>query len=309
MGVLSGSLRRQAPALAVPRRGWGRLLRRSLPAYLLLLPFLIHFAVVVVYPFVYSIYLSFFQAGLNQDPSFVGLGNYVHLLADAEFKQSVANTGGFTVVVVLGQTVLALALAIAMNEPLRGRLAFRTASFVPVVTSWVAVSLIWVLIFSPSGLANQGLQALSRGPLPFFGDGRQAMAILMSVSVWKDLGYYMVIFLAALQAVPHEQVEAAAIDGANRLQSIWHVTVPSLRPVIYFVVSIATINAVQVFTQPYIMTDGGPLNATVSMVQELYRRAFVNLDFGYGSAIGTALLLILVTLSLLNKRASDWLER
>jgi ABC-type sugar transport system permease subunit len=135
------------------------------------------------------------------------------------------------------------------------------------------------------------------------------MAIVMAVGVWKDLGYYMIIYLAALQAVPGELVEAAAIDGASRWRSIWHVTIPSLRPVTYFVASIATINAMQVFTQPYVMTNGGPLNATISVVQLLYRHAFEQLEFGYGSAIGTVLLIILVVLSLANKKLSDLVAR
>jgi len=284
-------------------------LRRSWPAYLLLLPFIAHFIVVVVYPFFYSIYLSFFQAGLNQAPTFVGFQNYARLVTDPDFRQALVNTFDYTVIVVLAETSIPLALALMMNEPLRGRTALRIALFLPVITSYVVVALIWSIMFNDQGVVNGGLQALHLRPQPFFGDGKQAMAIVMAVGIWKDLGYYMIIYLAALQAVPHELVEASAIDGANRWRSLWHVTLPNLRPVIYFVASIATINAMQLFTQSYIMTNGGPLNATLSVVQLLYRAAFVNLEFGYGAAIGTALLVLLIGLSFLNKKISDWMSR
>jgi putative chitobiose transport system permease protein len=284
-------------------------LRRSWPAYLLLLPFLLHFLFVVAYPFFYSIYLSFFDASLGQDQTFIGLQNYAQLVNDAESRQSLLNTFAYTVVVVLAETTIPLALALALNEPLRGRTLLRIAIFLPVITAYVVVALIWSIMFNQQGVVNGALQALHLPAQPFFADGKQAMAIVMAVGVWKDLGYYMIIYLAALQAVPNELVEAAAIDGANRWRSIWHVTIPSLRPVTYFVASIATINAMQLFTQAYIMTNGGPLNATMSMVLLLYRLAFVELKFGYGAAIGTVLLVLLVLLSLLNKKISDWMSR
>jgi ABC-type sugar transport system permease subunit len=282
-------------------------LGRSWPAYLLLLPFLVHFLLVVVYPFFYSIYLSLFDAGLNQEPTFIGLQNYVRLAGDADFRLSLLNTIDYTVVVVLAETTIPLGLAILLNEPLRGRTLARIALFLPVITSYVVVALIWSIMFNAQGVVNTGLQAVHLPGQPFFADGKQSMAIVMAVGIWKDLGYYMVIYLAALQAVPRELVEAAAIDGASRLRSIWHVTIPNLRPVTYFVASIATINAMQVFTQAYVMTQGGPLNATMTVVLLLYRTAFVNLQFGYGAAIGVVLLLLLVALSFLNKQISDWM--
>jgi len=133
------------------------------------------------------------------------------------------------------------------------------------------------------------------------------MGIIIAVSIWKNLGYYMVIYLAALQGVPQELYEAAAVDGANKLRQTWHIAVPALRPVIYFVFTITIIRSMQVFEQSFIITNGGPLNATLSIVQLLYRHAFVNLEFGYGSAIATFLLVVLVALALLNRRVHDFL--
>jgi ABC-type sugar transport system permease subunit len=285
------------------------LIRKSWPAYLLLLPFIAHFIGVVAYPFFYSIYLSFFQAGLNQDPTFVGLDNYARLIGDGEFHQALLNTLYYTVVVVAATMVLPLALAIAMNAKLPGRTLFRVAIFLPVITSQVVVSLIWSILFNESGIVNQLLTAAHLPAQPFLAEGKHAMGIIMGLGTWQGLGYFMIIYLAALQGVPRELVEAAAIDGADRWRSVWHVTLPSIRPVIYFVASIATINSMQLFTQSYIITQGGPLNATLSIVQLLYRHAFVQLEFGYGSAMGTVLLLILVALSAGYKLIHDWAAR
>lgn len=283
--------------------------RRSWPAYVLLLPFIAHFVVVVGYPFFYSIYLSFFQAGLNQEPTFVGLDNYTRLISDGQFHQALLNTFYYTAVVVVSLIVLPLVLAIAMNAKLPGRSLFRVAIFLPVITSQVVVSLIWSILFNQGGIVNQLLAAAHLPAQPFLADGRQAMGIIMALSTWQGLGYYMIIYLAALQGVPRELVEAAAIDGAGRWRSVWHVTLPSIRPVIYFVASIATINSMQLFTQSYIITQGGPLDATLSIVQLLYRHAFVQLEFGYGSAMGTVLLLLLVALSAGYKLIHDWAAR
>jgi ABC-type sugar transport system permease subunit len=284
-------------------------LRRSWPAYVLLAPFLVHFFLVVAYPFFSSLYLSFFQAGLNDVPTFVGLGNYVQLMGDSTFHDALRNTTYYTVIVVVLETTLALGLALVLNEPLRGRLVFRTAVFLPVVMSWVVVALIFSIVFNSQGVVNEVLALVHLPQQPFYASGSQAMGLIVAVSLWKDLGYFMIIYLAGLQSVPRELQEAAAIDGAGRLRSIRHVTIPWLRPVIYFVASIATINAMQLFTQPYVMTNGGPLNATLPLVQLLYRHAFEQLEFGYGSAIGTILLIILVVLSLLNKKLSDLVAR
>jgi ABC-type sugar transport system permease subunit len=291
------------------RRGIRRAIRRSWPAYLLLLPFLVHFVLVVAYPFLYSIYLSFFRAGLNTTPTFVGLSNFAQLFGDVDFRTALGNTFYYAVFAVIGDTIIPLAMAILLNEQLRGRIVFRMAYFLPVVTSWAVVSLIWSILFDQQGVVNGVLQAVGIPPQPFLANGTQAKWIIIAAGVWKNMGYYMVIYLAALQSVPRDIVEAAAIDGAGTWRSLWHVTIPSLRPVIYFVVTISTIYSMQLFTQPYIMTQGGPLNATLSVVLLLYRTAFVQLNFGYGSAMATVLFVILAALSFLNKKANDWITR
>jgi ABC-type sugar transport system permease subunit len=161
------------------------------------------------------------------------------------------------------------------------------------------------MLFAQQGLMNQLVQLVGFGAQPFLSNGTQAMWIIIALSIWKNLGYYMVIYLAALQGVPQELYEAASMDGATRLRQIWHVAIPALRPVIYFVITITIIRSMQLFEQSFIMTNGGPLNATLSIVQLLYRHAFINLEFGYGSAIATFLLVLLVALALINKRVHD----
>jgi ABC-type sugar transport system permease subunit len=288
---------------------FGRTLRNSQPAYLLLSPYLLLFAVVLAYPLLYSVYLSLFDATLNRTPTFVGAGNFVQLFTDPEFYTALRNTFYFAFFVVIGETALPLLMAVAMNEALPFRALFRTAFFLPVVCSWVVVSLIWALLFAQQGLVNGVIQALGFPPQPFFSNGSQAMWILIATTVWRNLGYYMVIYLAALQGVPQDLYEAASVDGATRWRQIWHIAVPALRPVIYFVLTISLITSMQLFIQPYIMTNGGPLNATISLVQLLYRHAFVELQFGYGSAIATFLLVLLVLLALVNKRVHDLVVR
>jgi ABC-type sugar transport system permease subunit len=301
----SVSLRVPVARPAGQRAGLGHQLRQSQAAYLLLAPFLILFLVILAYPLLFSLYLSFFDATLNQTPAFVGLNNFAHLFTDGEFLQALQNTAFFAVFAVIGLTVLPLFMAIAMNERLPFRTVLRTAYFLPVVTSWTVVSLIWSMLFAQQGLANSIVQMIGLPVQPFFSDPNQARWIIVAVMIWRNLGYYMVIYLAALQGVPQELYEAASMDGATKLRQIWHVAIPALRPVIYFVLTITIIRSMQVFEQPFIMTNGGPLNATLSVVQLLYRHAFVNLEFGYGSAIATFLLVLLVALALINKRVHD----
>jgi len=288
-----------------PRSAFVRKLRGSQAAYVLLSPYLVLFVVVLAYPLLYSLWLSLFDATLNRAPTFVGAGNFITLFTDPEFHTALRNTFYFAFFAVLGETTLPLLMALAMNERLPFRTVFRTAFFLPVVTSWVVVSLIWSMLFAQQGLMNTVVQALGFAPQPFFSNGGQAMWIIIALSIWKNLGYYMVIYLAALQGVPQDLYEAAAVDGATRWRQLWHIAVPALRPVIYFVLTISIITSMQLFTQPFIMTNGGPLNATLSIVQLLYRHAFVQLEFGYGSAIATVLLVLLVALALINKRVHD----
>jgi ABC-type sugar transport system permease subunit len=288
---------------------FGRALRKSQPAYILLSPYIVLFVIVLAYPLLYSIYLSFFDATLNRTPTFVGAGNFIQLFTDAEFYQALRNTFFFAIFVVVGETVLPLLMALAMNERLPFRALFRTAFFLPVVCSWVVVSLIWALLFGQQGFVNTVIQTFGFSPQPFFSNGGQAMWIVIATTVWRNLGYYMVIYLAALQGVSQDLYEAASVDGATRWRQLWHIAVPALRPVIYFVLTISLINSMQLFTQPFIMTNGGPLNATISVVQLLYRHSFVQLEFGYGSAIATFLLVFLVALALINKRVHDLVVR
>jgi ABC-type sugar transport system permease subunit len=301
------AMQRAAP---LPRGGEFWLgLKRSRAAYLLLFPFLLHFLVVVAYPLAYSVYLSFFDATLNRTPTFIGLGNFVRLATDPQFLHALGNTAYFTLFTVIGETVISLVVAFMMNEQLRGRLVLRTAFFLPVVTSWVIVAIMWSMLFAREGFVNGALRVVGLPIQPFLASPVQAMWVIIALSVWKNVGYFMVIFLAALQGVPQELYEAAALDGANRTRQMWHIAIPSLRPVIYFVVTISMINSAQLFVQPFIMTNGGPLDSTLSVVQLLYRKSFNDLEFGYGSAMGTALLVILVALSLANRKASAWLTR
>src|SRR5579884_1445493 len=180
----------------------GRRLRQSRAAYLLLAPFLVLFVLVLAYPLLFSLYLSFFDATLNQTPVFVGAANFVQLVSDGEFRTALGNTVYFAVFAVMGEAVLPLLVALAMNERLPFRAVLRTAYFLPVVTSWTVVSLIWTRLFAQQGLANSVLHVLGLPSQPFFADPQQARWILIGVAIWRNLGIYMVVYLAALQGVP-----------------------------------------------------------------------------------------------------------
>ncbi len=212
----AGGLANRKP---LDRRSIWIAVRQSRAAYLLLLPFIVHFVVVVAYPLAYSIYLSFFEAGLGLAPEYVGLQNFRELLADERFRQALGNTFYFAFFAVIGETVLPLALALVMNTSLRFRALFRTAYFLPVITSWVVVSIIWGVLLSREGVVNTVLSAVGFAEQPLLADARQAMWIIILLSVWKNLGYYMVIYLAGLQGVPQDLYDAAAIDGAGTWRS------------------------------------------------------------------------------------------
>ncbi|MCA9905428.1 MAG: sugar ABC transporter permease, partial [Anaerolineae bacterium] len=178
-----------------------------------------------------------------------------------------------------------LAIALVMNQKLRGVYLFRTLFFMPVVSSWVAVSIIWLTLLDPNvGIVNYVLSWFGLPAINWLGDPRSAMPAIVLIAIWKSAGFNMVIWLAGLQAIPKELYEAAAIDGANRWQTFWRLTLPLLAPTSFFLAVTGVIGSFQVFTPVYVLTRGGPLDSTNTAVYHIYRRAFQEFDFGYASA-------------------------
>jgi multiple sugar transport system permease protein len=199
---------------------------------------------------------------------------------------------------------IGLGLAVLLNQKLRGLGVYRTVYYVPVVTSMVAVAMIWVQLFDPLyGVISNGLESVGVKGIDWLGDPALAMPSVIAVSVWKVIGWDMLIFLAGLQAIPEHLKEAAAIDGASRWQTFWRITVPLLRPTTFFIFVTSLIGAFQVFDVVYVMTGGGPANATTTLVQEIYNEAFKGFHMGYAGAMSFVLFGIILVVTLLSFRA------
>ncbi len=274
-------------------------------AVLYLTPTILVVTVFVLVPIGLSLYLSFWRWPLTgPSRTFVGLANYSRLLHSPEFWNAIRVTVLYVLGVVPLSTGAALGLALLVNRPLRGLFFYRTAYFMPVVTSTVAVAIVWKWIYNPqAGLLNGVLHVLHLPTPGWLTDPRWALPALIIMAVWKYAGYYMVMFLAGLQAIPREYLEAAALDGAGRLSRFRHVTWPLLRPTTALVIITSTIFSFQVFGPVYVMTGGGPVHSTSVIVYHLYERAFGFQELGYASAIGWALFLLVFPLTVLQFKA------
>jgi multiple sugar transport system permease protein len=278
---------------------------------LFLLPGLGGLLLFTVLPILASLVLTFFQWDLLTPPRFIGVANYTRLGADRAFWDALIHTLTFIVGYLPLVLVLGLAVALALNAPLRGIGLIRTAFFLPVVSSWVAVALLWSWLFNPRyGLVNYLLSFVGiTGPGWLF-DPQWAMPAIILTSVWKDLGFVVVIFLAGLQAIPNDYYEAAGLDGAGRFAQLRFITIPLLAPTTFFVTIISLINSFQVFDQVWVMTGGGPAGATTVLVERVVRHAFSYGEMGYAATISWAIfalvfLTTLVQMRLQRREASD----
>jgi multiple sugar transport system permease protein len=278
-----------------------------LTAYGLLAPSFIVLLVFVFFPVVYAFFLSFQRWRLLRGAAtFAGLANYQFMLSSPDFWQSLRNTLYFAAVSIPASMALALFIALLLNRPLRGMALYRTAFFIPVITSMVAVSVVWMWIYHPDvGLMNWLLGLVGLGPVRWLNEPGPAMPALIIMSVWKGLGYNVIIYLAGLQNVPQHLYEAARIDGANRWQLFRHITWPLLTPTSFLIFIMATINSFQSFTQIHVMTQGGPLGSTTVIVYYLYQQAFQQFNMGYGSAVAMALFAIILTLTLIQTKVLE----
>jgi putative chitobiose transport system permease protein len=297
-----------AEALAEGKRRRER--RRTLTAYGFLLPSFVFFFIFLIIPLITVVYLSFTNYNIVTAPQWVGLDNYTRLFQDPLFWRGLRNSFIYLVVTPILIT-LSIALAIVVNRKLRGIFVFRTIYYIPAVTSVVAVGMIFEIVFAePSGLINGVLLALGwiERPINFLTHPDSTLISVMLVTIWRGIGFYMVIFLAALQSVPEELYEAAAIDGANRFQQHLYITVPGIRPAIIFVAIISSISALKVFEEIFVMTDGsaGVLDSALTLMFYLYRQGFVNLNAGYAAAIAVIFTIVTLGFSIANLR---FLER
>ncbi len=274
---------------------WWRRERWEKAAYIFLLPFILYFAIFFIYPIISSLVLSFWDYNpVAKQTPFVGLGNYIECLKDEAFLKSMWNTIVYAAWTVIIGVILSLTLAMALNRTMSGIGIYRTLYFLPVVASLMGAVLVWKFIYRPDdlGLLNRMLEFIGMGKKIWLLDEKLALPCLIALGVWKSLGFNMLIFLAGLKAIPSIYEEAAAVDGAGPWQRFWHVILPSLRPTLLFVVVTSLIAAFQVFTQVVGMTEGGPNNATRTIVYHIYEIGFKDFRLGYASAAAVFMLLI-----------------
>ena len=273
------------------------------PAIVLLIAFL-------VVPMIYTVYYSVFkyQVMRPNDISFIGLDNYTKLFKDAEFWKALRNTFYFTIIVVPVQCVLALALALLVSKRFKGVAVFRTMYFSPQLTSMVVISVLWTVLYNSNpntGLINSILVGFGLQPINFLTNAKTAMNAIIFMSAWQGAGYQMMIFLAGLQGIPKEQYEAASVAGANTWQQFWNITIPNLKGTIKYVIMITMIQAMKLFTQPYVMTQGGPKNSTKTMVYYIYTQGFQKGNFGYACSVAAVFFVIVVAMSLILQKITN----
>src|SRR5215216_1899674 len=283
-----------------------RNMRKEWSAYLFLVPSLLQLAVLLAFPVFFSFYLSFHEWNiLEPEKPFVGLDNYARLLSDRRARQAIVNTLYYTVTSVPLTLFCGLLVALLLNNQIRGRGIFRTMYYLPVVTSAVAVAVVWKWIFNGDfGLINYYLIQLGliSAPIRWLTDPNLAMPSIIIVSVWQGIGGCMIIYLAGLQAIPDELYDAAKVDGAGPIRTLFSITIPLLGPATFFLLITSIIGAFQEFGRPYLMTSGGPAGRTTTIAYHLYVAAFRNFEMGYAAAMSYVLFAMIFIFTLLQMR-------
>ena len=278
-------------------------------AYIFVAPAVILLIAFLVVPMIYTVYFSGFKYQIMRPDAmkFIGFENYQKLFSDKNFWLALKNTVYFTVIVVPCQCVLALALALLVSKKFRGVAVFRTMYFAPQLTSMVVISVLWSVLYNANpntGLINSILVSLGMSPIKFLSDASTAMNSIIFMSAWQGAGYQMMIFLAGLQGIPRDQYEAASVDGATKFKQFLYITIPGLKGTIKYVIMITMIQAMKLFTQPYIMTQGGPKNSTKTLVYYIYTQGFQKGNFGYACSIAAVFFVIVVCMSMAMKKVT-----
>lgn len=282
------------------KRKRGRLERQNI-GYLFIAPSMLLYAVFVFIPIFWTIGLSFTDYNLKT-MSFSGLLNYASLLRDAVFLKALRNTLRYTVMALIPTMALGLSLAMLINKKFFGRAFFRAVFYMPNIVSIVASSLAWMYLYSEVGILNMLLKAMGLPRVSWLNDPSISLACVVVVSLWASAGYNMLLFLSGLQSIPAHLYEAASIDGANGLKQFVKITVPQLAPTTFFVFVMTCIQSFQVFGQVYMMTGGGPDNATTTLAHQVYTNAFQYYKMGYASAMAVVLLCIILLITVVNFR-------
>jgi len=269
--------------------------QQAIAAWIFLAPALSLLTIFVIFPLIYLVYLSFTSGHLTlAGVRWVGLRNYLRLFQSPDFWQVSWNTAYFGVGTVIPSVVLPLGLAVLLDRQFVGRGILRSLYFLPSIVSIVAAGLGWRWLFQPDGLVNQIFRLTP--PPSWLGDPNLAMPVLILLSIWKQIGFNLVVFLAGLQAIPQNRYEAAELDGADAIAKFWYITLPGLQSTTVFVIISTIIFTFKGFEQVFVVTGGGPLNATNILVYYVYEQAFSQFDFGYGAAAAIVLMVLVLIL-------------
>lgn len=271
--------------------------------YVFIAPFYIFFLYMVLFPILNMVINSFTNYDLYQTRDFIGLENYRNLLQDSIFLQSVWNTLIYSAMYIVPAMALGLLFGLWMSRENKGFQVLRAGFYLPYLISMVCASTIWLWIFDPSaGVVNQALRALGWETHDWLKDPKMAMGCVVFISIWKNMGYCMLIYLSGIKAIPSYLYEAAQIDGASRMQRFWYITLPMLQPTTFFLFITSCIASFNVFEQVNVLTNGGPLNTTTTIVHQIYIRGFTQFKMGYASAMSVVLFLAVCLITLVNFR-------
>lgn len=278
-------------------------IKTKITPYLLVSPYLVHFMLFVAFPVVFSIVLTFHKWNIISPMEYIGLNNYIRLFKDEVFFRSLINTLIFLVIHIPLQIIVALFLAVILNQNIKFRGFFRAAFFLPVIVSGVVVTILWQQLYGfDTGLLNRLLVSIGLGKVGWLTDPNIAMPSIALMATWKNVGLYIVLFLVGLQTVPTQYYEAADIEGASRWQKFYKITLPMINPTIFLVVILSTIGGFSLFIEPYVMTGGGPLNSTISAVLYIYKQGFFYYHMGYSATLGLFFALIIMAVVVIQKK-------
>ncbi len=280
--------------------------RRSMLPYLLVSPYIIYVVVFVLFPVIFSFILTFHKWNIIAPMKFIGVDNYSRLFKDRLFWQSIINTLKFLLLHIPLQLVIALSLAVLLNQKIRAAAFFRASFFMPVIVSGVVVTILWQqLLGYDFGIINRLLASAGLEKTGWLVDPDIAIYSIAVMATWKNVGLYVILFLVGLQTVPTQYYEAARLEGANRWQQFRHITLPMINPTIFMVVILSTIGGFSLFIEPYIMTGGGPLNQTMSAVLYIYKQAFQYYNMGYSATLGFFYAVMIMLVVVIQKKVIE----
>lgn len=280
-----------------------RILRNDRIGYLFVMPYLLHFAVFVLFPVGFSFFLIFHKWNIVSPMEWIGLNNVTKLFQDKLFFKSLWNTVRFLLIHIPLQIGVALFLAEILNQRIKCRGFFRAAFFLPVVVSGVVVTMLWDSMYAQeTGVLNNLLASFGIDRVPWLTTAGMAMPSIAIMATWKNVGLYIVLFLVGLQTVPKNLYQAADIDGASHWEKFWHITLPMINPTMFMVVILSTIGGFSLFIEPYIMTGGGPMSSTLSAVLYIYQQGFFFYHMGYAATLGFFFALVVLAVIIMQRK-------